>query len=169
MTGYLLDTNVVSDLVRNPQGTVAQRIRKVGETKVCTSIIVASELRYGAEKKGSQRLTTQLEVVLGALQVLPFDSPADVTYGRVRAQLERVGKPIGGNDLLIAAHALTLGYTLVSDNTREFAQVRGLHCAAQGNVDAPRRSSTLRACLSLIEEARGRTQSAMSTTSFIIK
>jgi hypothetical protein len=74
MTGYLLDTNVVSDLVRNPQGTVAQRIRKVGETKVCTSIIVASELRYGAEKKGSQRLTTQLEVVLGALQVLPFDS-----------------------------------------------------------------------------------------------
>src|SRR6266513_811951 len=119
MTGYLLDTNVVSDLVRNPQGTVAQRIRKVGETKVCTSIIVASELRYGAEKKGSQRLTTQLEVVLGALQVLPFDSPADVTYGRVRAQLERVGKPIGGNDLLIAAHALTLGYTLVSDNTRE--------------------------------------------------
>src|SRR6266851_601736 len=65
MTGYLLDTNVVSDLVRNPQGTVAQRIRKVGETRVCTSIIVASELRYGAEKKGSQRLTTQLEVVLG--------------------------------------------------------------------------------------------------------
>src|SRR5882762_2443367 len=100
MTGYLLDTNVVSDLVRNPQGTVAQRIRKVGETKVCTSIIVASELRYGAEKKGSQRLTTQLEVVLGALQVLPFDSPADVTSGRVRAQLERIGKPIGGNDLL---------------------------------------------------------------------
>jgi tRNA(fMet)-specific endonuclease VapC len=87
---------------------------------------VASELRYGAEKKGSQRLTTQLEVVLGALQVLPFDSPADVTYARVRAQLERVGKPIGGNDLLIAAHALTLGYTLVSDNTREFPQVRGL-------------------------------------------
>jgi tRNA(fMet)-specific endonuclease VapC len=126
MTGYLLDTNVVSDLIRNPQGTVAERIRKVGETKVCTSIIVASELRYGAEKKASQRLTTQLEVVLGALQVLPFDSPADVTYGRVRAQLERVGKPIGGNDLLIAAHALTLGYTLVSDNTREFAQVRGL-------------------------------------------
>jgi tRNA(fMet)-specific endonuclease VapC len=125
MTGYLLDTNVVSDLVRNPQGTVAQRIRKVGETRVCTSIIVASELRYSAEKKGSQRLTTQLEAVLGALQVLPFDAPADVTYGRVRA-LERVGKPIGGNDLLIAAHALTLGYALVSDDTREFAQVRGL-------------------------------------------
>jgi len=77
-------------------------------------------------RRGAQRLTTQLGVVLGALQVLPFDSPADVTYGRVRAQLERVGKPIGGNDLLIAAHALTLGYTLVSDNTREFAQVRGL-------------------------------------------
>src|ERR1700722_17967963 len=126
MTGYLLDTNVVSDLVRNPQGIVAQRIRKVGETKVCTSIIVASELRYGAEKKGSQRLTTQIEVVLGDLEVLPFDSPADVTYGRVRAQLEPVGIPSRCKELLIAAHALTLGYTLVSDNTREFAQMRGL-------------------------------------------
>src|SRR5437764_14017426 len=98
MTGYLLDTNVVSDLVRNPQGSVAQRIRKVGETKVCTSIIVASELRYGAEKKGSQRLTPQLEVVLGALQVLPFDSPADVTCGQVRPQLDRVASPIRGTD-----------------------------------------------------------------------
>src|SRR5260370_9782637 len=117
MTGYLLDTNVVSDLVRNPQGTVAQRIRKVGETKVCTSIIVASELRYGAEKKGSQRLTTQLEVVLGALQVLPFDSPADVTYGRVRPQLERGGKPIVATGLLTAAHAPTLGYTQLSTTT----------------------------------------------------
>src|SRR5258706_15476062 len=99
MTGYLLDTNVVSDLVRNPQGTVAQRIRKVGETKVCTSIIVASELRYGAEKKGSQRLTIQLEVVLGAGQVLRSVSPADLTSARFRARLGRFAKPIGANAL----------------------------------------------------------------------
>ena len=57
---YLLDTNIVSDLVRNPQGRVAQRIRKVGEARVCTSIIVAAELRYGAAKKGSPRLSDQL-------------------------------------------------------------------------------------------------------------
>ncbi len=123
---YLLDTNVVSDLVRNPQGRVAERIRRVGEAQVCTSIIVAAELRYGAAKKGSSRLTSQLNAVLAALEVLPFESPADVHYGSVRFLFERVGKPIGANDLLIAAHALALGHTIVTDNEREFSRVRGL-------------------------------------------
>ena len=106
---YLLDTNIVSDLVRNPQGRVAQKIRKVGEQRVCTSIIVASELRYGAAKKQSPRLTTQLQAVLSALEVMPFESPADAAYGTLRARLEKAGRPIGGNDLLIAAQALALG------------------------------------------------------------
>jgi tRNA(fMet)-specific endonuclease VapC len=126
MTHYLLNTNIVSDMVRNPQGQIAARIHKVGESRVATSIIVASELRYGAEKKASARLTLQLESVLGALQVLPFEAPADHYYGRIRAELEALGKPIGSNDLLIAAHALSLGHTLVMDNTREFSRVRGL-------------------------------------------
>ena len=86
---YLLDTNVVSDLVRNPQGRVAQHIREVGETRVCTSIIVAAELRYGAAKKGSPRLTAQLEAVLGALDVLPFETPADAAYGSLRRGLNK--------------------------------------------------------------------------------
>lgn len=123
---YLLDTNVISDLVRNPQGRVAERIRKVGEAQVCTSIIVAAELRCGAAKKGSSRLTSQLEAVLAALEVLPFEAPADVHYGSLRFLLERAGKPIGANDLLIAAHALAFGHTIVTDNEREFARVRGL-------------------------------------------
>ena len=123
---YLLDTNIVSDLVRNPQGKVAQHIRKIGEERVCTSIIVAAELRYGASKKGSPRLSAQLDVVLGALEVLPFEAPADAAYGLLRTRLERAGTPIGGNDLLIAAQALTLGYTIVSDNEREFARVEDL-------------------------------------------
>ncbi len=123
---YLLDTNIVSDLVRNPQGLVAQKIRKVGESRVCTSIIVSSELRYGAAKRQSQRLTAQLEVVLGALEVLPFELPADAAYGSLRARLEKAGRPIGSNDLLIAAHALALGYTIVSDNEREFGRILGL-------------------------------------------
>ena len=123
---YLLDTNIVSDLVRNPQGRVAQKIRKVGERQVCTSIIVASELRYGAAKKQSPKLTAQLQVVLNALEVMPFESPADAAYGSLRARLERAGRPIGGNDLLIAAQALALGYTIVSDNEREFARIPGL-------------------------------------------
>src|ERR1035438_7806727 len=113
MMRYLLDTNIVSDLVRNPQGIIAQRIRKVGEARVSTSIIVAAELRYGAAKKGSARLRAQVEAVLGAIAVLPFEKPADAVYGSLRARLEQAGRPIGANDLLIAAQALALGYTLV--------------------------------------------------------
>jgi len=123
---YLLDTNIVSDLVRNPQGNAAQKIRRVGEQRVCTSIIVASELRYGAAKRQSPRLTAQLEAVLGALEVVPFEAPADATYGTLRARLEKAGRPIGGNDLLIAAQVLALGYTIVSDNEREFGRIPGL-------------------------------------------
>ena len=123
---YLLDTNIVSDLVRNPQGKVAQRIRKVGETQVCTSIIVAAELRYGAAKKGSPRLAAQLETVLGALEVLPLEPPAGASYGSLRTRLEQAGTPIGANDLLIAAHALALGYTIITDNEREFARVEDI-------------------------------------------
>ncbi len=123
---YLLDTNIVSDLVRNPQGRVAQKIRRIGERHVCTSIIVAAELRYGAAKKQSPRLTGQLEAVLGALEVVPFEVPADATYGSLRTRLEKAGRPIGSNDLLIAAQALALGYTIVSDNEREFSRIPGL-------------------------------------------
>ena len=123
---YLLDTNIVSDLVRNPQGRVTRRIREVGENEIATSIVVAAELRYGAARKGSPRLSTQLEAVLGALAVLPLEAPADEIYGALRARLEREGRPIGGNDLLIAAHALSLGHTLVTDNRREFARIADL-------------------------------------------
>lgn len=123
---YLLDTNIVSDLVRHPQGRIAEHVRKVGEARVCTSIIVAAELRYGATKKGSRRLAAQLETVLGALDVVPFEAPADAAYGLIRARLEHAGTPIGANDLLIAAHALALGCTLVTANEAEFARIDGL-------------------------------------------
>src|SRR5262249_16825450 len=99
---------------------------KVGEAQVCTSIIATAELRYGAAKKDSPRLSAQLEAVLGALEVLPFERPADAAYGLLRAQLEQVGRPIGANDLLIAAQALALGYTVVTDNEKEFARVKDL-------------------------------------------
>lgn len=123
---FLLDTNTVSDLVRNPQGRCASRIAVVGERNVCTSIIVASELRYGALKRNSVRLTRQVEAVLGAIEVAAYESPVDTIYARVRTRLEKAGTPIGGNDLLIASHALALDLTLVTANEREFARVRGL-------------------------------------------
>jgi len=128
---YLLDTNIVSDLVRNPQGKVASHVRAVGEKHVCTSIIVAAELRYAADKKradkkGSPRLSSQLDAVLGVLEILPFETPADASYGLLRTRLEQAGTPIGANDLLIAAQALTLGYVIVTDNEKEFSRVKGL-------------------------------------------
>jgi tRNA(fMet)-specific endonuclease VapC len=124
---FLLDTNIVSDLVHNPQGLVANRIAGVGERQVCTSVVVAAELRYGAAKKRSPRLSRQLAAVLDALEVLALEPPADRHYGELRAHLERIGQLIGPNDLLIAAQVLVLGYTLVTDNERGFARVTDLH------------------------------------------
>jgi tRNA(fMet)-specific endonuclease VapC len=123
---FLLDTNVVSDLVRNPRGQTAARVSEVGAESVCTSIIVAAEMQYGAAKKGSDRLSRQLAKVLGKIEVLPLEPPADTIYGQLRARLERQGKLIGPNDLLIASQALALGCTLVTDNQREFARITEL-------------------------------------------
>lgn len=123
---YLLDTNILSDLIRNPAGPVADKIRAVGERRVCTSLIVAAELRFGARKRGSKRLDAQLEAVLGAMDILPLESPCDRHYANLRWTLEREGTPIGGNDLLIAAQALALGLILVTHNRREFDRIPGL-------------------------------------------
>jgi tRNA(fMet)-specific endonuclease VapC len=83
---FLLDTNILSDLVRNPRGRIARRIAETGEAMVCTSIIVAAELRYGVAKRASARLSAQLEAVLGALEVLALEPPADAVYGDLRAR-----------------------------------------------------------------------------------
>jgi tRNA(fMet)-specific endonuclease VapC len=126
LTRYMLDTNIISDLIRNPQGRAAKQIAKVGEENICTSIIVAAELRYGCAKSGSKRLFKAVEEVLGEINVLPFDV-ADAEYGGIRSELEAAGKPIGGNDLLIAAHAYATGATIVTANTDEFKRIRGLN------------------------------------------
>lgn len=123
---YLLDTNILSDLVKRPHGPIAHRIAEVGEGKICTSIIVAAELQYGAAKSGSPRLLAQVQSILGVIEVLPLEVPIDAIYGRLRSQLERAGTLIGANDLLIAAHALVSDRTLVTDNQREFTRIDGL-------------------------------------------
>jgi tRNA(fMet)-specific endonuclease VapC len=127
VTRYLLDTNIISDLIRNPQGKAAKRIARVGEDNICTSIIVAAELRYGCAKSGSKKLLKAVEDLLGEIRVLPFDAPADVEYGAIRSRLEAAGTPIGGNDLLIAAHAYAIEATIVTANADEFKRVRGLN------------------------------------------
>jgi len=127
---YLLDTNILSDLVRNPRGMVATRIAEVGEDSVCTSIVVASELRYGAVKSGSNRLADRVDLLLSALEILPLEAPVDQCYAEVRHRLTRrgalKGSKIGPNDMLIAAHALAAGLTVVTANIGEFSRVKGL-------------------------------------------
>ena len=126
MSGYLLDTNIISDVIRNPDGHVARQIEKVGPKEIFTSIVVACELRYGCTKKGSPKLLAKVQDLLETIPVLSLDIPIDTEYGNIRAELEAAGQPIGMNDLLIAAHAQALGLTLVTDNTTEFSRVRDL-------------------------------------------
>jgi tRNA(fMet)-specific endonuclease VapC len=122
----MLDTNIVSALARDPRGAVTRRIAAVGPEAVCVSIITAAELRYGCARKGSPKLLAQVEAILGGLDVIPLDVPVDVTYGGIRTELEAGGRPIGPNDLLIAAHACALGAVLVTANLAAFTRVRGL-------------------------------------------
>jgi tRNA(fMet)-specific endonuclease VapC len=123
---YLLDTNILSDLVRQPQGAIARRIAEVGEETICTSIVVAAELRFGAEKSGSNKLEDQVDLILSAIEILPLESPADREYGKLRHYLARNGMLIGPNDMLIAAQALCAGLIVVTANTGEFSRVPGL-------------------------------------------
>jgi tRNA(fMet)-specific endonuclease VapC len=123
---YLLDTNILSHLVKEPSGVVARRIAAVGESSVCTSLIVACELRFGAVKKGSTRLSAQLEAILSALEIISLEEPVDRHYADIRVHLHLIGQPIGHNDLLIAAHARSLGMIMVTHNEREFSRVPGL-------------------------------------------
>lgn len=123
---YLLDTNILSALIRQPQGPVASTLVRRGYATVCTSIVVAAELRFGALKLGSRTLTAKVDDLLASLPVLALDAGADRIYAEIRLQLEQAGTPIGPNDMLIAAHALESGLTLVTDNSDEFGRVAGL-------------------------------------------
>ncbi|AID31077.1 tRNA(fMet)-specific endonuclease VapC [Mesorhizobium sp. USDA 4775] len=123
---FMLDTNIISDMIRNPAGKAANAMVREGDAAVCTSIVVASELRYGCFRKGSTKLLKKVEDLLAEIPVLPLDVPVDVEYGALRAELEAVGQPIGHNDLFIVAHACVLGTTLVTANIGEFTRIRKL-------------------------------------------
>jgi tRNA(fMet)-specific endonuclease VapC len=126
---YLLDTNVIFDMMRNPAGTAAQRALLIAanepDSKVCTSVVVQCELLFGLRRRTNLRWSTQFERVMASIDVLALESAVATHYAEVRTQLELSGTPIGPNDTLIAAHALALGATLVSGDA-EFARVPGL-------------------------------------------
>jgi tRNA(fMet)-specific endonuclease VapC len=123
---YLLDTNIVSAIIKQPASPLAKRIAAMHRETFCTSIVVASELRFGAHRKGSAKLTQQVEAVLEGLDIIPLEEPVDQHYASIRVELARLGQPIGQNDLFIAAHARALGLILVTNNVREFSRVPGL-------------------------------------------
>lgn len=125
----MLDTNILSDLVKHPGGIVAQKIKQLSSEqreRLCTSVIVAAELHYGVEKRGSMILSERINELLNAIEVLPLPIQVDRLYGKLRASLEKTGRIIGANDMLIAAHALALHAVLVTDNMREFERISDL-------------------------------------------
>jgi tRNA(fMet)-specific endonuclease VapC len=122
----MLDTNAVSDAIRHPNGAVATRLGATLPGQVVTSVIVAGELRYGVAKAGASAYEARLDQFLRYVPVMAIGPAVAATYGRVRAQLAGLGTPIGMNDLWVAAHALELVLTVVTDNVREFSRVPGL-------------------------------------------
>jgi tRNA(fMet)-specific endonuclease VapC len=129
MRAYMLDSNALSELIRNPGGSVSIHFESKAvdpENRLLASIITACEIRYGVVRKGSRTLSERVEQSLAAVEIVPFSAGADATYAVLRADLERRGQLIGPNDMLIAAHALALGAILVTDNVREFKRVKGL-------------------------------------------
>ena len=129
MPAYLLDSNALSDIFKNPGGRTArehQRVTDDPENEVLVSIITACELRYGVAKKRSTGLAERIEELLAGVRVISLGVGADIAYAELRADLEKRGQLIGPNDMLIAAHALALDAILVTDNVREFKRVKGL-------------------------------------------
>jgi len=126
---YLLDTNIVSHMIDNPHGPTDRAsvmIARRGVDRVAINVIIAGEIHAGVEKKGSSRLRASSEAVLASLMILNLERPVESHYALIRADLEKRGRLIGTNDLWIAAHALTLGLTLVTANVGEFSRVEGL-------------------------------------------
>ena len=123
---YLLDTNIISALAKEPQGNVFRRLKEVMPATVCTSVIVAAEIQYGIHKGVSKQLRTQVNTIMSEIDILPLETPVTHIYGKIRARLQRLGQMIGSNDLFIAAHACTLDLILVTRNLREFSRVPNL-------------------------------------------
>jgi tRNA(fMet)-specific endonuclease VapC len=123
---FLLDTNIISDLMRRPQGMVARRLAAATEDEVITSVVVACEIRFGLARHPSPRIEDAWHSLRTLIPVAALGKDVIASYGQTRAALERAGTPIGPNDLLIAAHALSLDALVVTDNVREFERVPGL-------------------------------------------
>ena len=122
---YMLDTDTVSLLVRK-NITVMKNLVKREDDEICISAITYAELRFGLEKKGSEKLNNEVNTILGKLSIIDFTGAQSEFYGRIRLALEKSGMPLGDMDLLIAAAALSAGAILVTHNTRHFSRIHGI-------------------------------------------
>ena len=124
---YLLDTDICIYIINSRPEKVLQRFRLESIGSIGISSVTASELTFGVMKSASERNRLALEMFMAPLEIFPFDESVIWVYGRLRAQLEKEGRPIGALDTMIAAHALALNAILVTNNIREFSRVDGLH------------------------------------------
>lgn len=123
---YLLDTNICSELIKNPQGHVAQKLFQMGTHLVGINWVIEAELRFGDALKNSPTLTQRVDALIHEIKHIEFDDGLIEHYVRIRNQLTQSGQMIGANDLWIAAHACALDICLVTRNTDEFSRVEGL-------------------------------------------
>ena len=124
---YMLDTNICIYAVKRKFDCLAEKLFSQSKKNICISSIVKSEIEYGICKSAAPEKNRQaFKNFLKGIAILPYDEAAAKEYGEIRAALERQGKPIGGNDLLIAAHCRALNYILVTHNLKEFSRVENL-------------------------------------------
>lgn len=124
---FMLDTNICIHVIKNRPESVLSRFTEHTPQDMCISTITLAELEYGVCKSAfPERNRLALTLFLSGITVVPFDSSAAIEYGNIRTALEAKGTPIGPNDMLIAAHAKSLGLSIITNNTREFARVDGL-------------------------------------------
>ena len=127
MPRYMLDTDTCSYIMKRSNDEVLKRLRKVPVSDVCISVVTKAELLFGVERSARRKQDEEaLNAFLRYAEVLDFPDEATPHYAQIRADLQRRGAMIGANDLFIAAHASSLGLTLVTNNTREFGRVRNL-------------------------------------------
>jgi tRNA(fMet)-specific endonuclease VapC len=123
---YLLDTNIISDLMRNPAGKVGKRVAELDKKEIFTSILAIGEVRYGIEKRGSKKHAAALKSVLQLLTPEPFKAPADRHYATIRLTIEAMGLPVGQLDMLLGAQALASDAVFVTANEKHFRHMPGL-------------------------------------------
>jgi tRNA(fMet)-specific endonuclease VapC len=123
---YLLDTNIISDLMRNPEGKISKKIAEIGEKYIFTSVLAIGEVRYGIEKRRSEKHATALKNIMPFINPEPWKAPADRHYATIRLAIEAMGLPVGQLDMLLGAQALASGAVFVTANEKHFRHMPGL-------------------------------------------